>query len=336
MRILRAAVLRHMLRHPAQLLLALVGLALGVATIAAVDLATASASRAFELSIDAVNGAATHEIVAGPAGVDELLYVALRRAGLPIDFAPVVEGYVAIGDRTMQLVGIDPFATPAFDDSAAALGAGAVRPGELSGWFSESGTVMMAAGTAAELHLAAGESFPLEVSGHTHAARLLAPFGAERPGDDAVLLTDIAQAQEWLHLVGHLSRIDLRLPAGSGGARALERLQQRLPAGVDVRAAGSRTRENLDLAATFTTNLQAMSLLALLVGFFLIYSAVSFAVVQRRAIIGVLRALGATRREVLDAPRRSGGDRHGGRALGTALGSPHRTCARSARRRHDQ
>ena len=47
------------------------------------------------------------------------------------------------------------------------------------------------------------------------------------------------------------------------------------------------------------TNLQAMSLLALLVGFFLIYSAVSFAVVQRRAVVGVLRALGATRREVL-------------------------------------
>jgi putative ABC transport system permease protein len=42
-----------------------------------------------------------------------------------------------------------------------------------------------------------------------------------------------------------------------------------------------------------------MSLLALLVGFFLIYSAVSFAVVQRRALIGVLRALGATRRAVL-------------------------------------
>jgi len=66
-----------------------------------------------------------------------------------------------------------------------------------------------------------------------------------------------------------------------------------------VLTSGSRTRENVDLAATFTTNLQAMSLLALLVGFFLIYSAVSFAVVQRRALIGVLRALGATRSTVL-------------------------------------
>src|SRR5256885_174068 len=49
----------------------------------------------------------------------------------------------------------------------------------------------------------------------------------------------------------------------------------------------------------FTTNLKAMSLLALLVGTFLIYGAVSFAVLQRRATIAVLRALGATRGEVL-------------------------------------
>ena len=45
-----AASMRHLLRHPAQLTLALVGLALGVGTIVAVDVATASARRAFELS----------------------------------------------------------------------------------------------------------------------------------------------------------------------------------------------------------------------------------------------------------------------------------------------
>jgi putative ABC transport system permease protein len=297
----RAAVLRHLLRHPAQLLLALVGLALGVATIAAVDMATASAYRAFELSIDAVNGAATHEIVAGPAGIDETWYVMLRRAQLPIDFAPVVEGYAAIGDRTMQLVGIDPFASPAFDAGTAAPHA---RTGDLglsllASFLTQSGTVMMAAATAAELQLRAGDKFALDVSGRTSTARFLAPLPAERPGDEELLLTDIAQAQEWLHLVGRLSRIDLRVPVGKEGELALARLQEKLPAGLAVHAVGSRSRENLDLAATFTVNLQAMSLLALLVGFFLIYSAVSFAVVQRRSSIGVLRALGATRREVL-------------------------------------
>ncbi|MEJ0006402.1 MAG: hypothetical protein WDM77_08575 [Steroidobacteraceae bacterium] len=54
MGMLWSASFRHLLRHPVQLLLALVGLALGVATIVAVDVATGSAARAFELSMAAV------------------------------------------------------------------------------------------------------------------------------------------------------------------------------------------------------------------------------------------------------------------------------------------
>ena len=61
MSVLWAASLRHLLRHPAQLALALIGLSLGVATIIAVDIATASSQRAFELSMDAVNGTATQD-----------------------------------------------------------------------------------------------------------------------------------------------------------------------------------------------------------------------------------------------------------------------------------
>src|SRR5690606_13036803 len=86
-----AASVRHLLRHPAQLALALLGLALGVATIIAVDIATASSGRAFELSMEAVSGAATHEIRGGPGGIDERLYVRLKTAGAPIDLAPVVD-----------------------------------------------------------------------------------------------------------------------------------------------------------------------------------------------------------------------------------------------------
>ena len=52
------------------------------------------------------------------------------------------------------------------------------------------------------------------------------------------------------------------------------------------------------MTTAFTTNLQAMSLLALMVSTLLIYGAISFAVVQRRRIIGILRALGATRGNV--------------------------------------
>ena len=47
-----------------------------------------------------------------------------------------------------------------------------------------------------------------------------------------------------------------------------------------------------ELTAAFELNLTALSLLALVVGMFLIYNTVMFSVVQRRAVFGTLRALG--------------------------------------------
>ena len=108
MKLLHAASLRHLLRHRAQLALALLGLTLGVGTIVAVDIATASSRRAFELSLAAVNGAATHQLRGGPRGIDEALYVRLRAAGLGAPgaqptLAPLVSGYVEVGDQLLQL-----------------------------------------------------------------------------------------------------------------------------------------------------------------------------------------------------------------------------------------
>jgi putative ABC transport system permease protein len=300
-----AASLRHLVRHPAQLALALVGLSLGVGTIIAVDIATASSRRAFELSMDAINGAATHEIVGGPQGLDEKWYTFLRTRQLqrgqePPAFAPVVEGYVTIGDRDMQLVGVDPLASPELGTALGAPGAdgGKNRLEVLVKWFTRRGAVVMGANTASQLGLRTDAGFELNVGGVQHPASLIDQVRGSA-AYDSLLLTDIAQAQEWLGLVGKLTRIDVKLPPGRDGEILLARLRERLPPGVQIHAARGRTRESLDMTGAFTTNLKAMSLLALLVSTLLIYGAVSFAVVQRRRVIGILRALGATRAEVL-------------------------------------
>jgi putative ABC transport system permease protein len=49
----------------------------------------------------------------------------------------------------------------------------------------------------------------------------------------------------------------------------------------------------------FDLNLRALSLLALLFGIFLIYSTMTFSVVRRRTTLGILRAMGASRRAIL-------------------------------------
>jgi putative ABC transport system permease protein len=84
-----------------------------------------------------------------------------------------------------------------------------------------------------------------------------------------------------------------------GDQAALDALQAALPDGLQVLSAAGRTRATAAMSQAFMTNLTAMSLLALLVGLFLIFNSVNFSVLQRRGLIGVLRALGLTRRQLL-------------------------------------
>src|SRR6266403_811982 len=202
MPLLWAASIRHLLRHPAQLVLALVGLSVGVGTIIAVDIATASSGRAFQLSSQAVNGAATHEIAGGPQGIDERLYVDLRRGplaqvggGVRPALAPIVEGYVTIGERTMQLVGIDPLADPELNANG---GDSRLAAGDPTRWFTQPGAVVMAAGSARQLGLSINQGFEVDVGGKTYPAVLIGTLAEDKAGYDSLVLTDIAQAQEWL------------------------------------------------------------------------------------------------------------------------------------------
>src|SRR6516164_5978236 len=283
MRTLRAASVRHLLRHPAQRALALVGLALGVGTIVAVDIATASAQRAFELSLQAVNGSATHQIVGGPRGIEEHWYVQLRTdppggAAAGALFAPVVSGYVTAGERVLQLIGVDPFASAALDAGAArgtpALGIHGAE--EVRAWFTHPGAVVMSDALARELGIGPDGQFELAIGGVRHRATLIARItdADAGPGFDGLLLTDIAQAQEWLGVTGRLTRIDVRAPANVPAAEFLAQLRAHLPADLTVHSTRAQARETFAMTDAFTVNLKAMSLLALLVGTLLIYGAV--------------------------------------------------------------
>ncbi len=84
-----------------------------------------------------------------------------------MSLAPIVEGYAAIGERTVELVGIDPFASPQFDDGAAERATPQFdgRLAELARWFAPGGAVLMAASTARELQLVPGQALSLDVAG---------------------------------------------------------------------------------------------------------------------------------------------------------------------------
>ncbi len=293
----------YLLRHPWQLVLALLGIGVGVAVIVAVDLANASARKAFLLSMDAITGEATHQIIGGPRGVSEDVYTALRVTHGMDSIAPVVEGTVMIDGASVSLLGVDLFAEQSIRNFTTAASAAESDTPDTETLFRDfltrPGVVTTSEPTARELGLAVGAPFELIADGRPRAAELLAVFpgdgGATSGSLDRLLIADIATAQEWLGRAGWLSRIDLRLADDA----ALDELRERLPDGTRVLSAPGRTRATAEMSRAFMTNLTAMSLLALLVGLFLIFNSVNFSVLQRRRLIGVLRALGLTRRELL-------------------------------------
>jgi putative ABC transport system permease protein len=112
------------------------------------------------------------------------------------------------------------------------------------------------------------------------------------------VVMDISLAQRVLRREGRIDRILVRLPAGSDAGKYQALLAAQLP-GVQVERAGARTGENRKMLAAFRWNLRLLSYIALIVGSFLIYNTISVSVVRRRREIGVLRAVGATRAQVL-------------------------------------
>jgi putative ABC transport system permease protein len=299
---------RHLLRHPWQIGLSVLGVALGVAVALSIDLATQSARRAFDLATEAVTGRATHQVVGGPAGLPEEVFRDLRlRLGLR-QTAPVVEADVAAADhpgRTFRLFGMDPFAeTPFRPHLTGSAGAeGVPRLALIADLVARPGTALVAAATARELALRPGDRLAVRVSGARHD---LTVSGWLEPADalsaralESLLVTDIATAQEVLGARGRLSRIDLIVAEGAPGERILEAVRRSVPAGAEVVPAGARAAATASMTRAFVLNLRALSLLALVVGMFLIYNTMTFSVVQRRPLIGVLRALGVTRGEVL-------------------------------------
>src|SRR5512139_1254492 len=99
---------RYLLRHPWQTILMMVGIALGVSVAVSIDLANASAARAFDLSTEAIVGRATHQISAEPDGLDESLYASLVRSNIVEIASPLLTEYVSspqLGNRAMQLLG---------------------------------------------------------------------------------------------------------------------------------------------------------------------------------------------------------------------------------------
>src|SRR5437870_7800371 len=288
--------LRDAIRRPWLTLLLVLSVALGVGVVVAIDLANDSAARAFNLSTEAVVGKATHQIVGGPNGVDESVYRTLRvQVGYRLS-APIVDGYagaVELGGQTLHVLGVDPFAEAPFRSYLAPGSNTNASLDSFAQFFSTPGAALISAESAARFGLKVGDRLTLRVDSRQRRAVIVGllqpPNEVSARALEGLMLTDIASAQEFFDMQGRLTRIDL-----IASPEAAQQIAAGLPSGLSLVPASEQANTVTQLTAAFQLNLTAFSLLALMVGMFLIYNTVMFSVVQRRQVLGILRCLGAT------------------------------------------
>ena len=287
--------LRDLVRRPLHTALMVLGVALGVAVVVAIDLANAAARRGFLRSTEAVVGRASHQVRGGPSGLPQDAYRQLRVEHGVRPSAPVVEGVVTavdLGRQPLRVLGIDPLAEAPFRSH---LGGAAAADAGFAPFLTDAKAVLVGAAFAERHGLEPGSLLRVRAGDRQEELRILGLVDTARPERrdllDGLLLMDVGNAQRLLGMGDRLSYVDLLL---EDPARELEAVRRFLPASARVVSANEQAEAVAQLTAAFELNLKALSLLALVVGTFLVYNTVLFSVVQRRGVFGTLRTLGTT------------------------------------------
>lgn len=155
-------------------------------------------------------------------------------------------------------------------------------------------------------HLAVGDTATILVLGPPQRMRVsgIVRFGnADSAGGASSVLFTPAVAQRLLAQPGKYDTINIVADPGISQSEIVRRVGAVLPTGIEAVTGATVTKENQSQIqkglSFFSTFLLIFSVVALLVGAFLMFNTFAITVAQRTRETGLLRALGASRRQVL-------------------------------------
>ena len=292
---------RPLFREPVRTALTILAIALGVAVVLAIDLAGGAATGSFHSSMEALAGDNDLEIRA-TGGVPESVVGKLATLPYPIRVSPRIEDYAVIVDtkKSLPLIGLDLVAEGSvYAQNDSKVTAETPAQGALEYLFKNLGASdSIWVGSSAGYK--AGDQIELLINDRVRNCTVRGVY-PDSNGNEAAIMMDLAAAQQALNRFGHVDRILLKVPQTPDLEEWQQRLRGVLPAGVEVRPQGTGTNENRRMLAAFRWNLRLLSCISLVVGAFLIYNTISVSVVRRRAEIGIVRAMGASRGVILAA-----------------------------------
>ena len=298
--LLREVSLRHLRHSPLRTALVIFGIALGVCMLSAVQATNASLLAAFQDMVDRVAGKADLTVAGGSMGIPDELTGQIAEVDGVAHAAAMVEVVSRTPDAesgSLLVLGVDflgdtfflPFAQPGerqvVDDPLA--------------FANDPSAVLVSQRLARDRSLKVGSALTLLTSEGEKTFRVRGILAdQEGPastfgGQIVVMFIDALQIS---FARGRLvDRIDVALEQGADVDAVEERIRALVRGRAEVERPRGRTQRLVSSLWVFQNGLNVSGVVALWVGMFLIYNAVSVSVAQRRREVGILRALGVTK-----------------------------------------
>ncbi len=290
-------------KHMVRWLLTIGGIVLGVALLVGMYTANQSVLEAFNRTVERIAGKTQLQVTAGDGGFAEEVLERVQDLPQVAAAAPVIEqvadtgiqgqgkllilGVDMTGDRTLRDYDLEGGDQDVIDDPLVFL----AQPDSL----------ILTGEFAARNHLGSGSKLAMKtmdgekrftVRGILRAGGMSSAFG----GNLAIM--DIYAAQKVFGMGRRFDRIDIGLKEGVTLEQGQAALRRALGPGFDVDPPSARGQHFEALMSVYEMTMNIASLFALFIGTFIIYNSFAIAVTQRRAEIGILRALGATRGQI--------------------------------------
>jgi putative ABC transport system permease protein len=275
--------------YPGRTLLAVLGIALGVALGTAVHIVNSSALNEFSLAVRKLAGEADLTVRAPRDGFPDTLYPQIARLPEVSAASPALELEAALpgGRETLQVVGLDPFR--AYQVQPLLLGG---LQQSIARLF-EPDTVLLSVPAASWLGLKRGDRLRVQVGTRVLGLAVVDLLPEENYGQRLAIM-DIAGAQALFQRLGRLNRIDLRLRPGVDVRQFRDQLQRIVPPGAQVSTVSDEGERSAGLSRAYRLNLDMLALVALFTGAFLVFSTQFLALLRRRGQFAFLRTLGLT------------------------------------------
>jgi len=296
--------LRHAVQDYGKFLLSVFGIAVGVAVFLAIRLSNYSAFKAFESTIDNVNGKANVQVQSA-SGTEfservfkQLLDIKERTRTIQA-ITPVTEQLAEIrgAKEALIVLGIDIFTDRKFrtyNDVEGLDGETFLR------FLLQPNTILISEAFAKRNNIQKNQTIRLVADGLERELKVIGIFKTDTPTNEvsnSFAVMDIEQMQRFFGKEGKLDKIDL-IVSESEREALIAYLSEVLPKDVEAVSAKNRGAQVAKMIAAFDLNLSALAFISLLVAMFLIYNTITTNAIRRRREIGILRALGLSAGEV--------------------------------------